>query len=65
MEFTLGIVGTIAGLIVAVIVFVVAWQLVQKAREGNSKTRAVRQDPHAAPRHRNSEGDQSRRDIPQ
>lgn len=51
---TLGTFGTIAGLIVAVLIFGGAAWLVSSARKGNRRTREARHDPHAGrgPDHR-------------
>ena len=51
---TLGTFGTIAGLIIAILIFAGAGWLVAKARKGNRRTREARQGRHAGggPDHR-------------
>jgi hypothetical protein len=60
------IMGTLAGLLVAVLIFGFAWSLVARARRGNRQVRERRNDPHADVRHIHTARDHDqRRDIPQ
>jgi hypothetical protein len=47
---TLGTIGTIIGLLVAIGIFFVAARLVTNARKGNEEVREARDDPHPNPR---------------
>jgi cytosine/uracil/thiamine/allantoin permease len=57
--------STIAGIAVAVVIFVVAWWLVVRARAGNAKVRETRHDPHAHGNPHSGDPTDARRDIPQ
>lgn len=63
-----GTVGTIVGVIVAVVLFMIALRFVARAREGNRRVREAHHDPHAAPKHPDRSSQQAiddRRDIGQ
>jgi hypothetical protein len=59
-----GTFGTVAGLIVAVVLLLMAARFVAKARKGNRRVREARHDPHVDPAAYRKEGEE-RRDIPQ
>jgi hypothetical protein len=62
MESVVGASSAIAGIAVALGIFIVAWILVARARRGNQKTRDRRHDPHAV---FSSGSKETHRDIPQ
>jgi hypothetical protein len=57
--------STIGGLIVAVLLFAMAWWLVGRARQGNRKVREARRDPHATRMPAHGDAKDPQRDIPQ
>ena len=63
-----GLFGTIAGVVVAIVLFVLALRFVARARRGNRRVREARHDPHAAGGHgdrRTAAAAEDRRDIGQ
>ncbi|HUF72386.1 MAG TPA: hypothetical protein VMR74_05745 [Gammaproteobacteria bacterium] len=65
MEFAIGTVGAIGGIIVAVVLFALSWWMVVRARAGNAKVREVRHDPHLDATRHGEDADDPQRNIPQ
>lgn len=65
MVYSIGTAGAIAGIIVAVALFALAWRMVVRARAGNAKVREARHDPHLDATRRGDDADDPQRNIPQ
>jgi len=65
MEFAIGAVGAIGGIVVAVALFVLGWWMVTRARGGNAKVREARHDPHLDVTGHGDDADDPERNIPQ
>jgi hypothetical protein len=65
MEIVIGTLGAIAGVAVAVSLFVLAWRVVVKARKGNAKLREASKDPHRSVFRNPDDAADPFRDIPQ
>ena len=65
MELFTGIVGTLAGLLVAVLICWLGWRFVVRARAGNREVREARHDPHVGDGTSHTADHDRSRDIPQ
>jgi hypothetical protein len=63
MENMFATLGSIGGIVVAVLILALAWWVVMRARSGNRKVREARRDPHTDRAKLNDPKD-PRRDIP-
>jgi hypothetical protein len=65
MEALVVICSTVGGLVIAVLLFGLAWWVVARARIGNRKLREARRDPHTDFRADQDDAEDPHRDIPQ